>query len=93
MAKRKTPKVKDLRPEKLNEEQIKQVQQVISLSNKIKLELGNISVRQHTLLHEMDTVNKQISEINQSLEKEYGKIDVDISTGEIKYLDDEQADS
>ena len=93
MAKRKTPKVKDLRPEKLNEEQIKQVQQVISLSNKIKLELGNISVRQHTLLHEMDTVNKQISEINQDLEKEYGKIDVDISTGEIKYLDDEQADS
>ena len=93
MAKRKTPKAKDLRPEKLNEEQIKQVQQVISLSNKIKLELGNISVRQHTLLHEMDTVNKQISEINQSLEKEYGKIDVDISTGEIKYLDDEQANS
>tara|TARA_Y100000289_G_scaffold61147_1_gene68856 strand:- start:40 stop:321 length:282 start_codon:yes stop_codon:yes gene_type:complete len=93
MAKRKTPKVKDLRPEKLNEEQIKQVQQVISLSNKIKLELGNISVRQHTLLHEMDTVNKQISEINQSLEKEYGKIDVDITTGKIKYLDDEQADS
>jgi spore germination protein YaaH len=93
MAKRKTPKVKDLRPEKLNEEQIKQVQQVISLSNKIKLELGNISVRQHTLLHEMDTVNKQISEINQNLEKEYGKIDVDISTGEIKYLDDEQANS
>ena len=41
MAKRKKPKVKDLRPEKLNEEQIKQVQQVISLSNKIKLELGN----------------------------------------------------
>ena len=93
MAKRKTPKVKDLRPEKLNEEQIKQVQQVISLSNKIKLELGNISVRQHTLLHEMDTVNKQISEINQNLEKEYGKIDVDITTGKIKYLDDEQADS
>jgi spore germination protein YaaH len=93
MAKRKTPKAKDLRPDKLNEEQTKQVQQVISLSNKIKLELGNISVRQHTLLHEMDIVNKQISEINQSLEKEYGKIDVDISTGEIKYLDDEQADS
>ena len=93
MAKRKTPKAKDLRPDKLNEEQTKQVQQVISLSNKIKLELGNISVRQHTLLHEMDTVNKQISEINQNLEKEYGKIDVDISTGEIKYLDDEQANS
>ena len=93
MAKRKTPKAKDLRPDKLNEEQTKQVQQVISLSNKIKLELGNISVRQHTLLHEMDIVNKQISEINQSLEKEYGKIDVDITTGKIKYLDDEQADS
>jgi hypothetical protein len=44
-------------------------------------------------LHEMDAVNTQISEINQSLEKEYGKIDVDIATGTIRYLDDEQADS
>ena len=37
MAKRKTPKVTNLRPEKITDEQLKEVQQVISASNQIKL--------------------------------------------------------
>ena len=98
MAKVKTPKkekIVDLKPkaEKLTEEQLKEVQQTISYSNKLKLEVGNVEARKHLLLHELDAVNNKISEINKKFEEEYGKIDVDINTGDIKYLDDEQADS
>jgi len=98
MAKVKTPKkekIVDLKPkaEKLTEEQLKEVQQTISYSNKLKLEVGSIEARKHLLLHELDAVNNKISEINKKFEEEYGKIDVDINTGDIKYLDDEQADS
>ena len=45
------------------------------------------------LLHELDNVNKKLSELNATLEEEYGKVDIDINTGEIKYPEDEQADS
>ena len=93
MAKRKTPKVKDLRPRKLNEEQTKEVQNIVSLANQIKLELGNMEARKHALLHELDSVNNQIVDINKKLEEEYGKVDIDIATGNLQYLEDEQANS
>ena len=93
MAKRKTPKVKDLRPQNLNEEQTKEVQNIVSLANQIKLELGNMEARKHALLHELDSVNNQIVDINKKLEEEYGKVDIDIATGNLQYLEDEQANS
>jgi hypothetical protein len=93
MAKRKTAKVKDLRPSKINDEQLKEVQSVINASNQIKLEVGNIAARKHMLLHELDNINKKLSELNATLEEEYGKVDIDINTGDIKYPEDEQADS
>jgi hypothetical protein len=45
------------------------------------------------LLHELDNINKKLSELNVSLENEYGKVDIDINTGDIKYPEDEQANS
>jgi len=81
------------KPEKITDEQLKEVQQVISASNQIKLEIGNAEARKHMLLHELDAINKAISDINTKLEEEYGKMDVDINTGAINYPEDEQADS
>ena len=81
------------KPEKITDEQLKEVQQVISASNQIKLEIGNVEARKHMLLHELDAINKAISDINTKLEEEYGKMDVDINTGAINYPEDEQADS
>ena len=91
----KKEEVIDLKPkaEKITDEQLKEVQQVISTSNQIKLEVGNIEARKHMLLHELDIINKKMSEINKTLEEEYGKMDIDINTGAINYPEDEQADS
>ena len=91
----KKEEVIDLKPkaEKITDEQLKEVQQVISTSNQIKLEVGNIEARKHMLLHELDAVNRKMGEINTKLEEEYGKMDIDINTGAINYPEDEQADS
>mgnify|MGYP001041523425 CR=1 FL=1 len=93
MAKRKTPKVTNLRPEKITNEQLQEVQQIVSVSNKVKLEVGNIEARKHSLLHELDIINKRLGELNTKLEEQYGKVDIDINTGDIKYPEDEQANS
>ena len=82
-----------IKPEKITEEQLKEVQQVISTANQIKLEVGNIEARKHMLLHELDVINRKMSEINKSLEEEYGKMDIDINTGAVNYPEDEQANS
>ena len=52
------------KPEKITDEQLKEVQQIISTSNQIKLEVGNAEARKHALLHELDTINRKMSEIN-----------------------------
>tara|TARA_R100001224_G_scaffold111347_1_gene91237 strand:+ start:23 stop:319 length:297 start_codon:yes stop_codon:yes gene_type:complete len=98
MAKVKTPKkekIVDLKPkvEKLPEDQLKEIQQTITVANRMKLEVGNIEARKHAILHELDTVNSKITEFNDKLKEEYGNVDVDIATGTIRYLSDEQADS
>jgi hypothetical protein len=98
MAKVKTPKkekIVDLKAkaEKLPEDQLKEIQQTITVANRMKLEVGNIEARKHAILHELDTVNSKITDFNDKLREEYGNVDVDIATGTIRYLDDEQADS
>ena len=80
------------KPEKITEEQLKEVQQVISASNQIKLEVGNAEARKHALLHELDAINRKMSEINNKLEEEYGKMDIDIHTGAISYPEDVEND-
>ena len=81
------------KPEKITDEELKKVQQVISMTNQIKMEIGNTEARKHVLLHELDSVNQKLQEIQKDLEENYGKMDLDINTGEIKYPEDEQADS
>lgn len=95
MTETKTTKTVDLKPkaEKITEQQLKEVQQIISTANQIKLEVGGIEARKHMLLHELDAVNRKMGEINKALEEEYGKMDIDIQTGEIKYPENGEVNS
>ena len=95
MAKVKTPKkdkIVDLKPkaEKITDEQLKQVQGLVTMSNKIKLELGNTSARHHMLLHELDNVNNNITDLNKNLEEEYGKVSINLADGTYEKIEDKE---
>ena len=90
MAKRKTPKtdkVVDLKPkaEKITDEQLQKLQNVISSMNKAQLEIGINESRKHNMLHAIAGLQDEISILQAEFEKEYGTYDVDIQTGTIKY--------
>ena len=93
MAKRKTPKVKDLRPEKITKEQLSKMQNVVRAINEGQQQLGMLESQKHALLHDVMQLQTMIGKIQQELKEEYGNIDINISDGAIKYLQDEQADS
>ena len=93
MAKRKTPKVKDLRPEKITKEQLVKMQNVVRAVNEGQQQLGMLESQKHALLHDVMQLQTMIGKIQQELKEEYGNIDINISDGAIKYLQDEQADS
>lgn len=96
MAKRKTAKAEkivDLKPkaEKITEEQLTKVQNVVNTLNRAQLDLGIMETRKHQLLHTISTIQEQLTLIQSEFEKEYGTSDIDIQTGKIKY-EDEQTD-
>ncbi len=74
---------------KITEEQLKKVaDQNKELENTV-LEIGILESKKHALLHKVAEVNKVLEEYKQELEQEYGKISIDLETGEYKEITEE----
>ena len=87
MAKRKTPKVKDLRPETITEDQLKRLQETVRNIQMTQSDIGVIESRKHEALHALMQMQQMINELQQEFIKDYGTHDVNIADGKIKYND------
>ena len=97
MSKRKTPKsekIVDLKPkaEKITDEQLQKVQTIVNQINRAQLEIGMLESRKHTMLHNVATIQDQLTIMQGEFEKEYGTFDVNINDGTINYKEDVKAD-
>ena len=90
MAKRKTPKVKDLRPEKITGDQLKTTQRIVSNINRLQMDIGNLESQKHNLLHELGLSQKKIVDMQGVFSKEYGSIDINVTDGTINRKKDEK---
>jgi hypothetical protein len=91
MAKRKTPKVKDLRPQKVTAEELKKLQELVNMVRQGEMQLGNIETKKHSLLHQITGVQEQIGLLQKDFQESYGDVDINITDGTIQYQEDEQA--
>ena len=87
----KKEKVVDLKPTSISEKQLKAIQELVSPINNMQREVGRIEVRKHMILHDVVELQEKLQEQQNALEKEYGKVNINIQTGEINY--DVEADS
>ena len=90
MAKRKTKKAEKVidlaaKAEKITDEQLKEVQDVINEINRLQMEIGLMETKKHSILHHIGVSQENIGKIRTKFEKEYGTADVDIQTGIINY--------
>jgi len=69
---------------KLTQEELKELQEAVNAMNNLQLQIGGLEAQKHELLHSMEGAKNKLSTIQNELEKVYGKVSVDISTGEIK---------
>ena len=90
---KKKDKVVDLKPEKITDEQLKKVQEIVSILNKAQMELGVAEVRKHRMLHEMASFQDQLNSLQKEFEDQYGTNDINIQNGTINYASDEPSDS
>ena len=88
MAKRKTAKIKDLRPESISENELKQLRQIIGAINDGRGKIGTIETQKHALLHQQVVLQEELAKFQDAITKEYGTLDIDINTGKIKYNDE-----
>ena len=87
----KKEEVIDLKPkaEKITDEQLQKVQSIVNTLNRAQLELGMLETKKHNMLHNVQTVQDQLTVLQSEFEKEYGTVNINIQTGEIDYTDGE----
>jgi len=84
-------KMVDLKPkaEKVSDEQLKQLQKIISTSNKLQFDIGTLETQKHSMLHAMFQANEKIRALQDEFQKEYGTYDINIQDGAINYKDEQ----
>jgi len=90
---KKKEKVIDLKPEKISEEELQELRQVVSAINKLQFDIGTMEVQKHSALHALFEGNDRLNKIQAGFEEKYGTNDINIQDGTIKYKDDEPSDS
>ena len=81
----KIKELKGVKPEKISEEQLKEVQDLINNINRSQMELGQMQTKKHAILHHISISQEAVGKMRDTFEKEYGTADVNIQDGTINY--------
>ncbi len=74
---------------KIKKEQLEGIVKHQEELNSIINNIGIIETQKHALLHKVAEVNKDLEEQKSLIEKEYGKISIDLETGEYTEITEE----
>jgi vacuolar-type H+-ATPase subunit D/Vma8 len=75
---------------KITQEQLEKVSNQNKQLEDTVIEIGILESKKHALLHRVAEVNKVLEEYKQELEQEYGKISIDLKTGEYTEITEEE---
>ena len=81
----KIKELKGIKPEKVTDEQLANIQDLVDKINKAQMDIGAIETRKHQALHFVAGVNDKLTLLQEELQKEYGTNDVNIQDGLINY--------
>ena len=81
----KIKELKGIKPEKITDEQLKKVQDTVNGINRGQLEIGQMEVKKHEMMHNIAGLRDGLTVLQSEFEKEYGTFDVNIQDGTINY--------
>ena len=93
MGGKKKMKAKDLRAASIKDEQLKELQQVVSAINKLQFDIGTMEAQKHEALHALFQGRDKLNKLQADMTEQYGTNDINIQDGTINYKDDESSDS
>jgi len=74
---------------KITKEQLEKISTQNKELEDTVIEIGILESKKHALLHKVADVNKVLEESKKELEEEYGKISIDLKTGEYTEITEE----
>tara|TARA_X000001382_G_scaffold102968_2_gene77806 strand:+ start:267 stop:548 length:282 start_codon:yes stop_codon:yes gene_type:complete len=74
--------------EKITEEELKKLQDIVGNINTLQSEVGKLEVQKHNYLHRLAGVRDEATLMQEELEKVYGTANVNINDGTIEYPKD-----
>ena len=81
----KIKELKGIKPEKVTDEQLAKIQNLVNKVNQTQMDIGQLEMRKHQALHFIAGVNDELTLLQEELKKEYNTDDVNIQTGIINY--------
>jgi len=78
--------------DKISEEQLKELQGHVNKINQAQLQLGGLESQKHSLLHAVVNMQTELTEFQNKLEEEYGKVSINIQDGTIAPLSEENVE-
>ena len=81
----KIKELKGIKPEKITDKQLEEVQKLINDINRSQMELGQMETKKHAVLHNVSALQEAIGSMRDTFEKDYGTSDIDIQSGTINY--------
>jgi len=70
----------------ISEEQLKTIQELTAKQNEVVIQLGSFEIQKINFLEQFKANNTLIEDFKSELEKEFGKVQVDLKTGEISEI-------
>jgi len=78
---------------KIKKEQLKKIVKQNTELEDVVMQVGILESQKHSLLHKIAEVNKVLEEYKAELEEEYGKISIDLKTGEYTEIKEEETEA
>ena len=87
----KKEKLVDLKPkvDKISDEHLKEMQNLVNTINSIQFNIGKMEIQKHSALKELAKQQDGVSALQDTLQKEYGSFDVNVTDGTINWPKEE----
>ena len=82
-----------VKADKISEEHLQHLQNLVNSVNTMQFSLGKIETQKHDMLHRLTMVQDRINLFQDTLKKEYGTYDVNISDGKINWPEENKEEN
>lgn len=77
---------------KIKEEDLKKLRELIAVTNQGQLQIGQLENQKYAIINELQKIQQEFSNFQAELEKEYGKVSINVEDGTYTEIKEDESD-